>query len=284
MDFDSTKAPKLVVGACMTALMLLLASRVSATVDSDYEFLRKAVLEARSKEGKAVSDYTLTDQDGRRFKLSDYRGKPLLVTFVYSTCPDICVSITASLLPTVKSLREELGNEFSTIVVGFDYVNDTPRMMKEFGENHDADFSAVRFASGDRETIERLTSDFGFIYRKTEEGNFDHIGLVSVVGPEGGIYRQIYKTTILPADLKLPLKQLLTGETVAAKAPTLIDKVKLLCLRYDPEKGEYYVDYAFIFGMFLQALVLLICLAILFWSNIRRGLSGIIKRKREEQS
>lgn len=258
-------------------LFALFISPFGAQASQPPELLRKAVEYAKAVEGNRISDYRLVDQDEKKFSLSDYSGKPLLVSFIYTTCPDICSSVVATLVPAIEAVRRTLGDEFNAIVVGFDAAYDTPEMMKEFGKHHGADFDLVRFASGDETTIDRMVRDFGFYYEPSEDGGFNHLGLVTVVDKDGFIYRQIYKSKLGEADLRVPLKQLLTGNIPAKKAPTVLDQIKSICLKYNPETGQYYIDYAYLFGLFLQFAVILFFAGWIFKDNILRFFSRLSK-------
>lgn len=262
-----------------SALLVLLLFATTASAEPDLELLRKAVETARAAEGKNIADYELTDQDGKKFKLSDYKGKPLLVSFIYTTCPDICNSLVATLAPAFEKVKKELGDNFNALVVGFDAEFDTPEMMKEFGLHHETDFKAVRFASGDKETVDKMVKDFGFYYEALEDGGFKHMGLVSIVNKNSVIYRQIYKSNITAPDIRVPLKQLLSGDLPEKREPTFIDALKSLCLEYDPETGEYRIDYSYILSVVLQALVILIVALLYFKRDIKNLFSKIFKKK-----
>lgn len=265
-----------------SALLFLILSATTASAEPDLELLRKAVETARAAEGNKIADYELTDQDGNKFKLSDYSGKPLLVSFIYTTCPDICNSLVATLVPAFEEIKKGLGDQFNAIVVGFDAEYDTPEMMKEFGLHHETDFNAVRFGSGDKETIARMVKDFGFHYEELEDGGFKHMGLVSMLDKNFILYRQIYKSNIAAADIRVPLNQLLTGDIPEKREPTFIDQLKSLCLEYDPETGEYYIDYSYILSVVLQALVILIVTLLYFKRDIKNWLSRTFKKKNSE--
>jgi hypothetical protein len=112
-----------------------------------------------------------------------------------------------------------------------------------------------------------------------EDGGFNHIGLVSVLDKNFLLYRQIYKSNIVAADIRVPLNQLLTGDIPAKREPTFIDQLKSLCLEYDPETGEYHIDYSYILGVALQALVILIVVLLYFKRDIKNLLSRIFKKK-----
>ncbi len=167
-----------------------------------------------------------------------------------------------------------MGDKFNAIVVGFDAANDTPEAMLAFGKSHNIDFSLVRFASGSPEAIERMTRELGFYYEVDEELGFNHLGLVSIIDSKGVIYRQVYKTEIRPADISRPLGELFSDERQESR-PTLLTQIKSLCLKYDPATGEYYVDYAFILGIVLQAIVVLICI----WLGFKNEIKGFFRKK-----
>lgn len=263
----------------ISTLLFFIFLSTTAYAEPDLELLRKSVETARAAEGKLITDYELTDQDGKKFKLSDYKGKPLLVSFIYTTCPDICNSLVATLVPAIEEIKKGLGDNFNALVVGFDAEYDTPEMMKEFGLHHETDFGAVRFGSGDEETIVRMVNDFGFYYKELEDGGFKHIGLVSVLDKNFILYRQIYKSNIVAADIRVPLNQLLTGDIPEKREPTFIDQLKSLCLEYDPETGEYHLDYSYVLGVGLQAFVILIIVLLYFKRDIKKLLSRIFKKK-----
>lgn len=262
---------------------LFLPSSLCAAEGED--FLRKSIEVANAREGSQLAEYSLINQDGEAFKVSQLLGKPLLVTFVYTTCPDICSTIAATLAPSIEEVRKELGEDtFNTLIVGFDYENDTPEMLNEFGVHHGIDFNTVTLGSGNEETINRLTRDLGFYYEIDENDVINHIGLVTVIDQTGKVYRQVYGTKIDARALKGPVEQLLTGNVLAKKRPTFIDKVKVLCLKYDPETGEYTWDYAYLFGVFLQAMVLILIPLFYFQDNIKNSLKSFFKKKKSQNS
>ena len=263
------------------ASLALLVLPVHSFAESDLELVRKVVETAKAVEGKKIADYSLIDQDKKSFKLNSYAGKPLLVSFIYTTCPDICNSIVATLVPAIEEVKRALGDKFNAVIVGFDAEYDTPEMMREFGDHHETDFDLVRFASGDAETIARMVKDFGFYFEQLEDGGFNHLGMITVVDADGVIYSQIYKTRINAADLRVPLNQLITGNIPGKKTPTLLSQLKALCLKYDPETGEYYVDYAYIFGVFLQALALILITWFFFKEDIKKMFGKMFKKSKE---
>ena len=144
----------------------------SASQPEDTEAIR-AMIAAEQSVGRVMGDYVFTDQDGNRFNLKDLYDKPLIISFVYTSCTHTCSTITASLATALKEaensqiplnpplLKGERGG-FNVITIGFDYERDTPEKMREFGKSFTDDFSQWRFVTADKHTIERLSGDIGF--------------------------------------------------------------------------------------------------------------------------
>lgn len=219
------------------------------------ETARRAATSAQWAEGASLHDYSLTDQDGRRFNLSEYFNgkKPLLVSFIYTTCGSTCPESTASLLDSVKEARKEFGEGFKVLTIGFN-EEETPATLRDYGKRFRGGLDEMRFATADKDTLERLTKEFGFFFKKKEDGHgFDHLNMVSVVSPEGRLYRQVYGTNIKPEDIKKPLREIYSGNIPVEKPPTLIDSIKMFCTVEDPLTRKLSANYPVIISITLQA-------------------------------
>jgi protein SCO1/2 len=79
-------------------------------------------------EGLRAPDFTLSDQDGERVSMRALRGRPVIVTFLYTNCEDTC-PIQAQ---TVRGALDELGHDVPALAIAVDPPNDTPRSAREF--------------------------------------------------------------------------------------------------------------------------------------------------------
>lgn len=195
--------------------------------------------------GKQVSDFTLLDRNGQAVRLSQYRGKPLLVSFVYSGCFVICPATTRSLQNAVEGGREVFGTrQFNVISIGFNQPADSPQALKAFALQHRIDQPNWEFLSPHGSIVDALVREFGFSYKATPAG-FDHILQVTLLDAQGRIYRQIYGADLNPDSLGEPIRQLLNNAPVAQQLSLddLIDRIRILCTVYDPKTGTYRVQY-----------------------------------------
>ena len=230
------------------------------------EVARKAVTQAEWAEGVKLHDYELIDQNGVRFHLHDYfgQGKPLLVSFIYTHCADVCPIITATLIEAVKEVKKEMGDRFNVLMIGFDTERDTPEALNVYSQRYLDTPGLIRFATSDKDTMERLLKEFGFYYQRRETHGFTHLTMVSVVDEEGVIYKQVYGFNLKPEDIRTPLMELLTGNIPMETEPTFFDRLKQLCTVYDPVSGTFVLNWPVVIGFVLQIILITAILIVLF--------------------
>ncbi len=195
--------------------------------------------------GRKVADFTLLDREGRPVRFSSYRGKPLLVSFMYTACFQVCPLTTKSLQSAVEAGRDVFGtNQYNIVSIGFNQPGDTPQALKAFARQHRISQPNWEFLSPHASNVEALASEFGFSFTATPAG-FDHILQVTLLDAEGRIYRQIYGEELNADSLGEPLQQLMRNAPVAQqlKLDDLIDRVRILCTVYDPKTGKYRLKY-----------------------------------------
>jgi protein SCO1/2 len=210
---------------------------------------KAALALSQSVIGKRVGDFTLLDRQGRPVRLSDYRGRPLLVSFIYTGCFEACPTTTRNLQKAVESATSALGAErFRVVSIGFNQPFDSPEAMRSFALKHGAGLPNWEFLSPAPAIIDALTREFGFSYVATPAG-FDHINQVTIVDASGVILRQVYGEKPTADDLVEPIKLIITGAPLPAQAGTLaelVERVRILCSVYDPASGEYRLSYSFV--------------------------------------
>ncbi|OGP12783.1 MAG: hypothetical protein A2052_07515 [Deltaproteobacteria bacterium GWA2_54_12] len=236
---------------------LLSAPAAVSASQLDPVILKNAVDASAKAEGTKLGEYSLVDQDGVRFNLSEYFAgkKPLVISYIYTSCPVVCPTITAEFKKAVDGAKEAFGDKFNVLTIGFDAPNDTPERLNEYATKFAGSVKGFRFASSDPETMERLLNSVGFFRVRQDDGSFDHIDMATTVKPDGTIYRQVYSLRSQPQNLALRLEELFTGKA-GASSLSLVDKLKFFCYRYDPYSGKYVLDYPVFVSIFIQALII----------------------------
>jgi protein SCO1/2 len=236
---------------------------------------KAALQRSQSVIGKPVGDHVLLDRQERPTPLAKYRGKPLLVNFVYTACFNVCPTTTKNLQKAVEGTVHVLGaDRFNIVSIGFNQPFDSPQAMKAFATQYGIHLPNWEFLSPAAAIVDELTNDFGFSYVATTAG-FDHMNQVTIVDAEGRIFRQVYGETFTAADLAEPLKAMITGSPIPPQTGTLaelIDRVRILCSVYDPTTGRYRTNYALYFEIagFISFMIFMLWVAWNFMRS-RRG-------------
>ena len=229
---------------------------------------RAALSASQAVLGSVPGDFTLLDRHERPVRLSQYRGKPLLVSFIYTGCFTICPTQTRTLHDAVKGLDRMLGpDQFNVVSIGFNQPFDSPQAMRAFAAQHRIDYPNWAFLSPHARHVAALTRAFGFTLLETPAG-FDHIVGVTVVDAEGRISSHVYGKQITAQALGEPLRQLLLAAPATAgnrlSLDQIIERVRILCTVYDPDTGEYRYDWTLLFQIF-GGLGFFISVAVYFW-------------------
>ena len=248
-------------GSLVATLALLAATPVMASVPQPDSPLdrRAALTHSQAAIGRPVGDHTFTAADGRRVRLSDYRGRPLVVSFVYTACYQVCPTTTQFLAGAVRSARSALGAEsFAVATIGFNLPQDTPEAMRQFARQQDVALPGWDFLSPDIAGLDGLLERFGFSYLATPKG-FDHLLQFSILDGNGRVHTQLYGDQFeLPLFVE-PLKALATGTPTPplSNLGELLERVRLLCTVYDPAAGRYRLNYAIVIELLVGASILI---------------------------
>ena len=146
--------------------------------------------------GEDVPDFTFTNQDGKRVSLSQYRGKVLLVTFIYTRCPfpDFCPRMSHNFAEIYKQLDSNPSLAKTQLLsVSFDPQYDTPKVLRDYGfsmaQTHDASlFRRWQFAAPKADELPKI-ADFFALTVKPDGGTITHNLSTAVIGPDGKIVR-----------------------------------------------------------------------------------------------
>lgn len=248
-------ATGLVAGVMLLGLLAAAAARADETPSAaDPE---AAIRYSQSVIGRQVADHRFSATDGSQVSLAAFRGKPLVVSLIYTACTDVCPMIVQTLYDAVEVAQDALGpDSFAVVTVGFDTQNDTPDRMRAYARGQGVDLPNWHFLSTDPATISRVVKDLGFIFYASPKG-FDHLAQTTVIDGEGRIYRHVYGADFESPALVEPLKDLVFGRGAAISGiGDLIDRLRLFCTIYDPNSNHYRFDYSIFIGLAIGLLSL----------------------------
>ncbi len=173
--------------------------------------------------GSEVPDFELVNQEGEQIRLSQFRGKAVLLNFIYTRCPlpDYCPLMTSHFLSLYRSLSKDkaLLSSSHLLSVSFDPDFDKPHVLKDYAEGYLKSDAAETlqhwyFATGTHEEIRRMASFFGLDYWP-EGGQIVHSLRTAIISPEGKLVRLYPGNNWTPGDLLRDLRSLQQGELAA---------------------------------------------------------------------
>jgi protein SCO1/2 len=146
--------------------------------------------------GLEVPDLGLVNQDSRAIRLGGYRGRNLVLTFIYTRCPlpDYCPLMTSNFKKIDQELRKNPALQARTrlLSVSVDPEYDRPKVLKEYGQKvaglAPADFKRWEFATGSPEQVKAVAQFFGMSYW-TEKDQVIHSLRTAVIGPDGKLIK-----------------------------------------------------------------------------------------------
>ncbi len=111
--------------------------------------------EVRKAKGEhRIMDFSLTDQQGDELTLADTKGRIIVADFFFTTCPTICPKMSLQM----ARVQQEFMDDPEVLLLSHSVTpeTDTPEVLAEYGELHNADPARWRFLTGDRKQIYEL--------------------------------------------------------------------------------------------------------------------------------
>jgi len=144
----------------------------------------------RLDEGDHMSDFKLTDQNGKTINRESFAGKDLLVTFIFTRCavPDFCPRMSSHFAEIESAVMDDpdLADRVRLLSISFDPEYDTPEVLKKYSEKHSVKPDLWTFASGSASQTEELTRAFA-VYTETADGTINHGLTTAWIGPDGTV-------------------------------------------------------------------------------------------------
>jgi protein SCO1/2 len=223
------------------SIVFLLLPRASAAQDASLQNLAASTEFDQNLGAELPLDAAFRDETGMKVRLGDFfRTKPVLLTLVYYKCPMLCTMTLNGVVRTLRVLKLEPGTDYEVVTVSFD-----PKETQSLAAAKKKSYLAAlrrpgadggwHFLTGDLRSIERLTkaAGFHFVY-DAKSGQYAHSAGLLVATPDGRLSRYFYGVEYSPKDVRLGLIEASEGKLGSA-----VDKVLLLCYRYDPSTGHY---------------------------------------------
>jgi protein SCO1/2 len=129
-------------------------------------------------------------ETGETIKFADLLGSIVLVDFIYTQCPTVCVALGTNFARLQDALRRGGRNDVRLLSISFDPEHDTPEALRAYGEAYGADMRLWSLARvHDGAELKRLLTIFGIVVIQDELGGFTHNTAIHLVDRNGRLAR-----------------------------------------------------------------------------------------------
>jgi len=193
---------------------------VTAIAEGGPALTPTTVVPGEPKPGDEIPDFSLVNQDGKPLHMSQYKGKALALTFVYTRCPqpDQCTLMSNNFAAVDQELQKqpEIYAKSHLLTISFDPAYDTPKVMRSYGASHTGRYSEEKFehwefATGSADETKRIAELFGLRYFKdssTGEDQVMHSLRTAVIDTSGKLVKLYRGNEWKPAEIAEDLKSL----------------------------------------------------------------------------
>jgi protein SCO1/2 len=193
---------------------------ITAIAEGGSQITPTTAVPGEPKPGDEIPDFALMNQDGTPIRLSQYKGKALALTFVYTRCPqpDQCTLMSNNFAVIDRELQQqpEVYAKTHLLTISFDPEFDTPKVMRSYGASHtgrysDETFQHWEFATGSADEVKRIAEYFGLRYFKdssTGEEQVTHSLRTAVIDAQGKVVKLYRGNEWKPAEIANDLKSL----------------------------------------------------------------------------
>ena len=174
------------------------------TASSGFELLRP---------GEPVPAGAFVDQDARTRSFAAFKGSPVVMTFIYTSCPmpTFCPLMDRQFAALQTTLREDPAlSRVHLVTVSFDPATDTPPVLKAHAKKLGADLKRWTFLTGDRDDVDRFAARFGVSIARAmdDPGNITHNLRTAIVDADGKLVKVYTGNEWTPAQVIADLKAL----------------------------------------------------------------------------
>ena len=155
-----------------------------------------------------VPDFQLRDQDGKTFHFASARGEVVLITFIFTTCPDVCPLLTANFAAIQRDLDRQNIADYRLLSITTDPERDTPPVLNAYATRFKAHTERWSFLTGSRQDLAKIWKAFGVSVVKNQSGQIQHTTFTTVVDRQGNRRVDYYGDKWRDADVLADMQRL----------------------------------------------------------------------------
>jgi protein SCO1 len=152
--------------------------------------------------------FELRAEDGTKVSLSQFRGKAVVVTFIFASCSATCPILTAKMATVQTALGSDFGSKIAFLSITVDPEHDTPEVLQRYARSFGADPVGWKFLTGSPAAIEDIEQRYGVFATKSPDRALDHTNLTSLIDTRGMLRVQYLGVRFDPDEFRRDLLSL----------------------------------------------------------------------------
>jgi protein SCO1/2 len=157
--------------------------------------------EGSAASASALTDAKLVDQNGNAVVLASLKGKPLVVDFIYTSCPGPCLMETAKLANVAVRLGNDLGPKVTIVSITVDPEHDGSKQLLDYSRQQGADEKGWYFLTGSAAQVDQALAGFKLSRQIEPDGSVGHLVDVMLIGPDGRVVREYDGAVVKAQDI-----------------------------------------------------------------------------------
>lgn len=189
------------VYAVLAGSMLLLASPpLHASTGADWK---------RIDAVEPAPTFTLTNQDGQRVGLKDFRGKAIVLSFIFTECKDICPVLPQIIGRTDQWLTDREKQKVRFVGISIDPKRDTPEKLRAFMQMHNLSPQRWTLLTGTLAEATRVADDYGIVAKPDLQGDLVHNAVYVLIDPRGRLRSEFHGLATPAGEIAKRLRELI---------------------------------------------------------------------------
>lgn len=156
-----------------------------------------------------LTDAKLVDQNGKTVALTSLKGKPMVVDFIYTSCPGPCLMETAKLANVALRLGSDIGSKVTIVSISVDPEHDGPKQLLDYSRQQGADQKGWYFLTGGPAEVDQALAGFKLSRQIEPDGSVGHMVDMMLIGPDGRLIREYNGEVVKAKDIVDDVKKTL---------------------------------------------------------------------------
>ena len=157
-----------------------------------------------------AADFTLTDQSGEVFKMSNLKGKVVAINFIFTRCTHVCPLSTGKMVAIQRKLGDAFSRDVHFVSVSIDTLYDSPDVLSRYSQSLGIDPSGWSFLLGASDEVKKVARNYGVYHAQQVDGTVSHNLLTTLIDQSGFMRVQYMGERFDPDEMLDDIRELIS--------------------------------------------------------------------------